>query len=96
MNIIKVIDDETIEIRKYAKPNLVFNTNEYTNDYDYCTFKETINPFVLYGEKVELENKVNKAIKILHSMKHCELLLGGYKKSNIDKLLEILGDKENE
>lgn len=43
---------------------------------------------------IELTQKIDKAIEILHAMKHCELLLGGNKKSNIDKLLEILGDKE--
>lgn len=39
--------------------------------------------------------KIDKATKILRAMKHCELLIGS-NKSNIDKLLETLGDKENE
>ncbi len=41
-------------------------------------------------------NKIDKAIEILNAMKHCQLLLDGKEKTNIDRLLEILGGEKDE
>lgn len=47
----------------------------------------------LEKENKELKKDRIKAIEILKAMKHCELLLGGKRKTNIDKLLEILKEE---
>lgn len=47
------------------------------------------------SEKIDLDNIIKEAITILKAMKHCEILVKGKTKTNIDKLLDILGsDKE--
>lgn len=47
---------------------------------------------VEYQEKLKLQERIDKAIVILNAMKHVEKFfkMGGCKKKNVDKLLEIL------
>ena len=72
--IIRLIDNETIEISDYRNSGYLFDHNaptiedirkQISNIDDWCCFKETINPFVLYGEKEELQQRIDKAIKEL-------------------------------
>lgn len=72
--IIRLIDNETIEISDYRNSGYLFDHNaptiedirkQISNIDDWCAFKETINPFVLYGEKEKLQHKIDKAIKYI-------------------------------
>lgn len=74
--IIRVINNETIEISDYRNSGCLFNHNaptiedirkQISNIDDWCVFKETINPFVLYGEKEELQERIDKAIEYINS-----------------------------
>ena len=50
MRILKVINDELIDIREYRNANATFNTNEYSKSDDICVFHEQFNPFDLYSD----------------------------------------------
>ena len=74
--IIRLIDNETIEISDYRNSGYLFDHNaptiedirkQISNIDDWCCFKETINPFVLYGEKEELQQRIDKAIEYIES-----------------------------
>ena len=69
--IIKVIDNETIEIADYRNPEVIFKSsqnpptlqdtkNEIEHLEWYCTFKDTINPFQVYEENKRLNNIINE------------------------------------
>lgn len=65
--LIRVIDNETIEISDYKSPNLCFETNEYgeAGNFDtYCVLKEKINPFSLYVENQRLNNIIDELDKM--------------------------------
>ena len=73
--IIKVIDNETIEIADYRNPEVIFKSsqnpptlqdtkNEIEHLEWYCTFKDTINPFQVYEENKRLNNIINEALGI--------------------------------
>lgn len=77
--IIKVIDNETIEISDYRSPNRCFKTNEYGNygDFEvYCVLKEKINPFSLYAENQRLNNIINKIFNFMQEKYDKSDLLG--------------------
>ena len=74
--IIRLIDNETIEISDYRNSGYLFDNNaptiedirkQISNIDDWCCFKETINPFVLYGEKEELQHRISKAIEYIEN-----------------------------
>lgn len=67
--IIKPIDNETIEISDYRKPNAVFNTNEYQDYEDLCVFKETIRPFELYAEHEQLKDQLQQKENIIKEVR---------------------------
>ena len=86
--IIRVIDNETIEISDYRNSGYLFDHNaptiedirkQISNIDDWCVFKETINPFVLYGEKEELQQRIDKAIEYIYKFE-----------DRIDKTTKIL------
>ena len=74
--IIRLIDNETIDICDYRNSGYLFDHNaptiedirkQISNIDVWCVFKETINPFVLYGEKEELQHRIDKAIEYIKS-----------------------------
>ena len=78
--IIKVLDNNLIEIADYRCPEVIFKNsklpptlqdvkNETENFEWYCVFKETINPFELYAQVVELETE-NKKLWERHNEEH--------------------------
>ena len=101
--IIKVIDNETIEIADYRNPEAIFKSSQnpptLQNTRDeiehiewYCTFKDTINPFKMCEENKRLNNIINKAIEYIEhkaSIRECYMING----KEYKELLEIL-DKE--
>ena len=68
--LIKVIDNENIEISCYVNPSLCFEYEGY-DDYDsYCIYKEIINPFKMFEENKRLNNIINELEKTLNSKEY--------------------------
>lgn len=67
MKIMRVINDELIDLKEFKKPNLVFNTNEYSNSEDLCIFHEQINPFDLYYENQEKDKEIERLNNIINT-----------------------------
>lgn len=103
--IIRVIDNETIEISDYRNSGYLFDHNaptiedvrkQLSNIDDWCCFKETINPFLLYGEKEELQQRIDKAIDYIE--RNClefnvKYACQGLNNDKVDVLLNILRGK---
>ena len=99
--IIRLIDNETIEISEYRNSGYLFDHNaptiedirkQISNIDDWCCFKETINPFVLYGKKEELQHRIDKAIEYIKSNEKEY----GSLEENEKIILNILRGKDNE
>ena len=62
--LVKIVDNKYVQIEEYKNPNICFNTNEYDDFENYCTLRETFEPFELFYEnqelKKQLENKYSK------------------------------------
>lgn len=78
------------------------NTYEKLNYYDLITLcikrKDKIDELKKENERLLKKSYkddviITKAIEVLKAMKHCELLIGGRNKTNVDKLLDILESK---
>lgn len=72
--LIKIIDENTIELAEYRNPEAMFKSSEnpptLQNIKDeiehlewYCTFKAIINPFQMYVENERLNNRVSELEK---------------------------------
>ncbi len=103
--LIKIIDENTIEIAEYRNPEVIFKSSEnpptLQNIKDeiehlewYCTFKDTINPFQMYAEN-EILHSIIKEVReyIKENEFYLDYKTGACIKGVIP-LLEIL-DKEN-
>lgn len=59
--LVKIVDNKYVQIEEYRNPNICFNTNEYDDFENYCTLRETFEPFELFyenqGLKKQLEEK---------------------------------------
>lgn len=58
--LIKIVDNKYVQIEEYKNPSICFNTNEYDNFEDYCTLRETFDPFEIFYENQELKDKLSK------------------------------------
>lgn len=62
--LVKIVDNKYVQIEEYRNPNICFNTNEYDDFENYCTLRETFDPFEMFYEnqelKKQLENKYEK------------------------------------
>lgn len=76
--LIKVIDNENIEISDYRCSAILYHENPPTlqnikdqieHCEDWCVFKETINPFVLYSEKQQLQSNWNSLKELISGNK---------------------------
>ena len=76
--LIKIIDENTIELADYRCPEVIFKNSQnpptLQNIKDeiehlewYCTFKTTINPFQMYAENEILHYRINKAIELIET-----------------------------
>ena len=54
--LVKIVNNKYVQIEEYKNPNICFNTNEYNNFEDYCTLRETFDPFEIFYENQELNN----------------------------------------
>ena len=66
--IIKLLNNETIEIVEYSKTNACFQTNEYPSDELFCVIREQINPFDMFQEKLSLEQEINRLNNIINKL----------------------------
>ena len=58
--LVKIINNKYVQIEEYRNPNICFNTSEYNDFEDYCTLRETFDPFEIFYENQELTDKCNK------------------------------------
>ena len=68
MKIINKINDELIDIREYAKPNVCFQTNEYPDNYNFCIFHEQFNPFDLFNDNKEKDKEIERLNNIINEL----------------------------
>ena len=66
--IIKLLNNETIEIVEYSKANACFQTNKYPNDELFCVIREQINPFDMFQEKLSLEQEIERLNNIINEL----------------------------
>lgn len=58
--LVKIVNNKYIQIEEYRNPNICFNTSEYNDFEDYCTLRETFDPFEIFYENQELKEKLDK------------------------------------
>lgn len=61
--LVKIVDNKYVQIEEYRNPNICFNTNEYDDFEDYCTLRETFDPFEMFYENQKYKEVINKAIE---------------------------------
>lgn len=67
--LVKIIDNKYVQIEEYRNPNICFNTNEYSDFEDYCTLRETFDPFEMFYENKELKKKLKDKTEDYRRMK---------------------------
>lgn len=65
--LVKIVDNKYVQIEEYKNPNICFNTNEYDNSENYCTLRETFNPFKMFYENQELKEVIGKLKEYISS-----------------------------
>lgn len=63
--LVKIVDNKYIQIEEYRNPNICFNTNEYDNSENYCTLRETFDPFEMFYENQELKKQLEEINKMI-------------------------------
>lgn len=58
--LVKIVDNKYVQIEEYRNPNICFNTNEYNDFEDYCTLRETFDPFEIFYENQKLKKQVEE------------------------------------
>ena len=58
--LVKIVNNKYVQIEEYKNPNICFNTNEYNNFEDYCTLRETFDPFEIFYENQELKKQLEE------------------------------------
>ena len=61
--LVKIFNNKYVQIEEYKNPNICFNTNEYDNFEDYCTLRETFDPFEIFYENQELKKQLEERPK---------------------------------
>lgn len=88
---IRVIDNETIEIREHRTPDVVFQTNEYYSNDVYC-IKDVVKPFELYANNKINQQKIDKVNSYINILKNN---LKDYKTKYKEDFLNMLDDIKN-
>ena len=78
--LVKIVDNKYVQIEEYKNPNICFNTNEYNNFEDYCTLRETFDPFEIFYENQELKKQLEEANEKIILLQASEPMLN-YKKA---------------
>lgn len=58
--LVKIVDNKYVQIEEYKNPTICFNTNEYSDFEDYCTLRETFDPFEMFYENQELKKQLEE------------------------------------
>lgn len=58
--LVKIVDNKYVQIEEYKNPNICFNTNEYDDFENYCTLRETFDPFEMFYENQGLKKQLEK------------------------------------
>lgn len=91
--LVKIVNNKYVQIEEYRNPNICFNTNEYNDFEDYCTLRETFDPFEIFYENKELKDNWNKLKEII---KKKFVTQGGFTSYEWNDLLNELLDKMQE
>lgn len=85
--LVKIVNNKYVQIEEYKNPNICFNTNEYDNFEDYCTLRETFDPFEIFYENQELKKQVEEYKKQVDKGLYntCLPYTTGYNKAIEDK-----------
>lgn len=59
--LVKIVDNKYVQIEEYRNPNICFNTNEYDDFENYCTLRETFEPFELFYENQGLKKQLEES-----------------------------------
>lgn len=59
--LVKIVDNKYVQIEEYRNPNICFNTNEYDDFENYCTLRETFEPFELFYENQRLKKQLEES-----------------------------------
>ena len=62
--LVKIVDNKYVQIEEHKSPNICFNTNEYDDFEDYCTLRETFDPFEMFYENQELKKQLENYKKL--------------------------------
>ncbi len=65
VRLVNIIDDKYVQIEEYRNPNICFNTREYDTFEDYCTLRETFDPFRMFYENKQLKDNWVKLKKYI-------------------------------
>ena len=63
--LVKIVDNKYVQIEEYRNPNICFNTNEYDDFENYCTLRETFDPFEIFYENQELKKQLKEINKMI-------------------------------
>lgn len=94
--LVKIVDNNYVQIEEYKNPNICFNTNEYDNFEDYCTLRKTFDPFKMFYENQKLKDnwiKLKEIAKSQSGFKKRAGLKGGVW-FEIDELLDKMQELE--
>lgn len=105
--LVKIVNNKYVQIEEYKNPNICFNTNEYDNFEDYCTLRETFDPFEIFYENQELKKQleeykevIDKAIEYINKYAWQEDIIGGIYTTNgkpaTDRYMKLEWDNCNE
>lgn len=62
--LVKIVDNKYVQIEEYRNPNICFNTSEYDDFEDYCTLRETFDPFEMFYENQKLKKQLSNSHQI--------------------------------
>ncbi len=68
--LVKIVDNKYVQIEEYRNPNICFNTSEYDDFEDYCTLRETFDPFEMFYENQELKKQLEEQIATNEVLSH--------------------------
>lgn len=99
VKLVKIVDNKYVQIEEYKNPNICFNTNEYSDFEDYCTLRETFDPFEIFYENQELKSQLKGTTYCFDEEEHEKLKKQLEEKENIacdwkDSCLENAGKIE--
>lgn len=90
--LVKIVDNKYVQIEEHRKPNISFNTNEYDDFENYCTLRETFDPFEMFYENQKYKEVIDKAIDFI--VKETKTMPTNGCKIRLIELLDILKEVE--